>query len=474
MSDQLNVQKNTDIVSYVLDLFFPIGNVFRGMAIGLNLYQLACRDDGSMATSGSWYGYGFPITYLAIQIVLLALLLVWIDSDMSFSMLRLRRHGPVPVPGPGPGPSSEERAGTAGATIGVEKEAARVETMQGDDLLRMVRVSKSFGDNLAVDNLSLGLEQNEILALLGPNGAGKTTSVELLRGELKPDSGRIYLRDVDVTGQARQLTQSIGVCPQFDALDLLTTRQHLEFYARIKGISGAAVRANADIAMARVGLTPHATKQAAKLSGGNRRKLSLAIALMGDPAVLILDEPSSAMDAAAKRKMWKVLAEEIAPGRSVLLTTHSMEEADALATRAAILSKRLLAIGTTQSLRQRFSNQYHVELVLKSAPHSTVGEMRAVEEWVGEKFPEARMEGVNLAGLVKFMVPISSQPQGGGEMGVGKVISLLEEHKERLGVQDYSIGAPTLERVFLSVVRDNFVEEDERRRPAWRRFLGLT
>lgn len=500
MSDLLDLQRNTDIISYVLGIFFPIGNVFRSIGYGFNYALIGCRGS-TMATPGSWWGYGFPITYLALQVVLLGSLLVWLDRDLTFTMLRPRRRN-------GPAPEEETVTSAAAAaaasttTTGIEKEATRVEVAGDSDLLRMVHVSKTFKGTTAVDNVSLGLGQNEILALLGPNGAGKTTIVNMVRGELRPDSGHIFLRDTDVTGGARQLAQSIGVCPQFDALDLLTARQHLEFYARIHGVKGkASVRANAETAMARVGLTEHADKQAAKLSGGNRRKLSLAIALMGDPAVLILDEPSSAMDAAAKRQMWKVLAEEIAPGRSVLLTTHSMEEADALATRAAILSGKLLAVGTTQTLRERYSNLYHVDLVLATAPNSPPAEMAFVENWVRERFPDSKFEGVNVGGQIKFVVPVDSVagegpeeqsredkvlhvvPAGGdlgvrgapkkNGSGVGRVIEVLEAHKEELGLQDYSIGAPTLERVFLSVVKDNYREDDKKKRPAWRRLLGL-
>ncbi|KAK0657522.1 hypothetical protein B0T16DRAFT_386041 [Cercophora newfieldiana] len=471
LSDLLDMQRNTDIISYVLGIFFPIGNVFRAIGFGFNYARMACRDQGVMASPSDWWGYGFPITYLVIQVFIFAALLVWLDQDLSFAMFRPRRRTD---------PSSESEVSSASDNAtGVEKELARVQISSDKDLLRMVHVSKTFSGTPAVDDVSLGLGQNEILALLGPNGAGKTTIVNMLRGELRPDSGNIYLDNTDVTFGARKLAQSIGVCPQFDALDLLTARQHLEFYARIHGVKGkAAVRSNAEIAMARVGLTEHADKQAAKLSGGNRRKFSLAIALMGDPAVLILDEPSSAMDAAAKRKMWKVLAEEIAPGRSVLLTTHSMEEADALATRAAILSGKLLAVGTTQTLRERYSNLYHVDLVLKSAPNSPKEETVAIEGWVKQRFPDASFEGVNVGGQIKFVVPVESTTTEGTESnkkgsGVGRVIEVLEGAKEELGVQDYSIGAPTLERVFLSVVRDNFREDDEKRRPAWRRFLGL-
>lgn len=177
------------------------------------------------------------------------------------------------------------------------------------------------------------------------------------------------------------------------------------------------------------------------------------------------------MDAASKRVLWKTL-EAVAADRSVLITTHSMEEADALATRAAIISKRLLAIGTTQELRQAHSNEYHVHLVLKSSPVSTAEEMQAVADWVLRVFPHARFEGKNLGGQVRFIVPADA-PLGGEGCGVSyaqHLIETLEHHKEALALQCYSMGAATMERVFLSVVKESdAVEADEgKRRWHWR------
>ena len=178
-----------------------------------------------------------------------------------------------------------------------------------------------------------------------------------------------------------------------------------------------------------------------------------------------------------------------------------MEEADALATRAAILAKRLLAIGTTQELRARYSNLYHVTLVLRTAPESAADEMHAVETWVRERFADVAFEGESLGGQVRFVVPNASSSSpvaeaaaaagsnghahgAGGEDGttgveagarpvrrgcsISDIIAVLEANKEEMGVAEFSIGAPTLERVFLSVVRDNYVEEEEKRRPWWR------
>lgn len=303
---------------------------------------------------------------------------------------------------------------------------------------------------------------------------------------------------------------------------MLTVRQHLTFYARCKGVSD--VPGAVAYVMQRVGITAHASKTASKLSGGNKRKLSLAIALLGDPPVLLLDEPSSAMDAASKRVLWRTL-EAVAPGRSVLITTHSMEEADALATRAAIVAAgRVLAVGTTQALRKTHSNEYHVHLMLKSAPLSSVDEMRGVEDWARRVFGRAvRFEGENLGGQVRFVVPtdtpvpevVRSASRSGSESESGEsdsygsssgsdqddmdkavavervreikdgekrgsggrhatqsftryLIETLEAQKEELGVDSYSISAATMESVFMKVVKESdAVEHDEVLKRRW-------
>ncbi|KAK4160939.1 putative ABC transporter [Cladorrhinum sp. PSN259] len=499
ISDALVVQRNTDIISYVLDLVFPIGNMFRAMAVGFNLYRLGCREGEPLqAPASSWWGYSFPLTYLVIQIFVMLAILIWVDDDLSFSFIttRFSRAGKVTAT------NLSTLASTATSQVELKPVAAVKTTASATTpLLEISHLQKSFNSIPAVSDVSLSLHESEILALLGPNGAGKTTIVNLIRGQLRPDSGNILLRGADILSpeNADQISSAIGVCPQFDALDLLTAKQHLEFYAAIKGIPKAERASNIEALMDRVGLTPHAKKQASKLSGGNKRKLSLAIALMGNPSVLVLDEPSSSMDAAAKRKMWKIL-EDVSPGRSLLLTTHSMEEADALATRAAILAGgKLLALGTTTSLRKDYSDAVCVQLVLQSAPHSSQQEVDKVETWAKENFSGGDggvvFEGRSVGGQVRFMVGANwadnrerhreqqgerSSEDDGVSMstarngnGVARLIELLEQHKEELGLQDYSIGGPTLERVFLSVVKDNYAEEEDRKVSWFRKVFGV-
>ncbi|KAM5356058.1 hypothetical protein ACJ41O_002704 [Fusarium nematophilum] len=445
-SDAAQMDKLTLGIAFGVYLILPIGNVFRAMLIGLNVLEVGCKD-GEPTSPASIYGYGGPILYLALQVMVLLLIIIWIEGDIAlFRSKGGRAASPIDTEKGAHGTTSEE----------VKAEESRVEDAESD-LLRALHLSKSFKSNKAVDDVSFGLPQGDVMALIGPNGAGKSTLVNLIQSELSPDAGKVLLRGQDA--RTRSAQKYLGVCPQYDALDLMNTRDHLSFYARIMGIKD--VNSNVEHLMKRLNLTPHAHTLATKLSGGNKRKLSLAIALMGKPPVLVLDEPTSAMDAVAKRAFWKII-QEITPNRSLLLTTHSMEEADTLATRTAIISKRLLAVGTTQALRRRYSNVYYVSLLLATAPTSAPEEMDGVRSWVVASLPGAQLERDMLGGQVRFTIP--------GASPVARIIELLERSKDEVGVEYYSIGGATLERVFLSVVRENDVQEEDgvEKGRAWR------
>ena len=310
-----------------------------------------------------------------------------------------------------------------------------------------------------------------MFSLLGPNGAGKSTTISLIRGDIQPSrrGGEILVENVSVSRHRAQARSHLGVCPQFDAMDVLTVNEHLDFYARIRGVPDPAH--NVKEVMRAVGLQTYANRMAQKLSGGNKRKLSLGIALMGNPSVLLLDEPSSGMDAASKRVMWRTLA-SVVPGRSIVLTTHSMEEADALADRAGIMAGRMLALGTTDYLRRKHGSAYYVHLVSKDAPHTSDVEMRRVRDWILEHFPHADVEEKTYHGQLRFSVPVGRSYLGekGEELdqitsasesgGISALFSRLEHEKEQLNIEYYSVSQTTLDQVFLSIVGKHEVEEE--------------
>ncbi|KAL8829276.1 MAG: hypothetical protein Q9170_006238, partial [Blastenia crenularia] len=217
------------------------------------------------------------------------------------------------------------------------------------------------------------------------------TAISLIRGDIPPSSpsSAIHISSHSILTHRTTARHHLGVCPQFSASDLLTVSQHLHFYAQIRGVPNPSH--NIEQLILAFNLEPYRHRLAQKLSGGTKRKLSLAIALIGNPSVLLLDEPSSGLDAKAKRDMWDALR-AVGRGRSIVLTTHSMEEADALADRAGIMAGRMLTVGTVEDLRRRWGDGYHVHLVMRSAPHTSPQEMGFVTEWVRKSFPNAEVE----------------------------------------------------------------------------------
>ncbi|KAK4625533.1 Retinal-specific phospholipid-transporting ATPase ABCA4 [Fulvia fulva] len=316
---------------------------------------------------------------------------------------------------------------------------------------------QSFKDNKAVDDVSFGIMPSEKFALLGPNGAGKSTLISLIRGDLQMDgsssNAEIHIAGDSLISSPVAAKQHLGVCPQFDAVDSMTLKEHLEFYAQARGLSSKEKDENINKIISRLGLGDHTNKLVKKLSGGTKRKMSLGIALVGNPFVLLLDEPSSGMDAASKRALWSTLT-AISEGRSLLITTHSMEEGDALCDRAGIMAGRMLALGTIKSLHERYSDKVYVHLVHQNAPRSTPEKMASLWQWVNSTFLVAETEK-SVGGQARFAVPRARQGTQSDQLldgsHLGKLFQAMEAHKERASIRDYSIGHATLDQVFVNV-----------------------
>ncbi|KAJ9663808.1 hypothetical protein H2198_000568 [Neophaeococcomyces mojaviensis] len=438
----------------------PIANVQRALFVALNIFAITCRDRQLASYPGEITAYGGPILYLTLQSIFLFCILLWWDSGSLYRRLRRKKH-------------QQEVESKDTVEAEVSNELTRVASSR--DGLRVLHLTKQFKHNLAVDDITFGVPRGEVFALLGPNGAGKSTCISLIRGDLQPSrrGGDIFVNEISMIAQRARARALLGTCPQFDAMDTMSVYEHLDFYARIRGVSNPAHNAHA--VMEAVGLTQYADRMAAKLSGGNKRKLSLGIALMGNPAVLLLDEPSSGMDAASKRVMWRTLASVI-PGRSLVLTTHSMEEADALANRAGIMSSKMLALGTTDYLRQKHGDSYYVHLVHTNAPHTSDEDMDRIRNWILKKLPNARVEEKTYHGQLRFEVPTSKVPEHIQELSdKGKATTVTETHaatsiselffalelaKGELGIEYYSVSRATLDQVFLNIVGKHNVSEE--------------
>ncbi|KAF2280775.1 P-loop containing nucleoside triphosphate hydrolase protein [Westerdykella ornata] len=423
------IDRYLEIFHFAFATITPSGNLLRTFLLSLNTFSILCNGNRVALTRAPLNGYKPPI----------------------FAGNKVKTQH-----------TEEEIEAIDPAVVA---EIKRTEAC--NDSLRVLHLHKTFGANHAVNNITFGVPRGQVFALLGPNGAGKSTTISLIRGDVHPNrnGGDVLIEDISIVAKRAQARGHLGVCPQFDAMDSMTVREHLIFYARARGVSD--LTSNIEAVLSATGLTRFADRIAHKLSGGNKRKLSLGIALMGNPEVLLLDEPSSGMDAAAKRVMWRTLLGVAAPGRALLITTHSMEEADKLATRVGIMKRKMLALGS-------------------SAPETTEEEMEGVKDWVNRNVSGAQLDKWGSRGgghgQLRFRVlkaavhpnkeehiseadikrtPTQSSLTQNRSMDIGGIpglIQLLETHREQLGLEYYSVSPTTLDEVFLRVVGDD--EED--------------
>uniref|UniRef100_A0A8C2XZS0 ATP binding cassette subfamily A member 7 n=1 Tax=Capra hircus TaxID=9925 RepID=A0A8C2XZS0_CAPHI len=303
----------------------------------------------------------------------------------------------------------------------------------------------------AVDRLCLGIPPGECFGLLGVNGAGKTSTFRMVTGDMLPSGGEAILEGHSVAQEPAAAHRRMGYCPQSDAIfELLTGREHLELYARLRGVPEAQVAQTASYGLARLGLPQYADQPAGTYSGGNKRKLATAVALVGDPALVFLDEPTTGMDPAARRFLWNSLLAVVREGRSVVLTSHSMEECEALCTRLAIMvNGRFRCLGSAQHLKGRFGGGHTLTLRVP------LSRSKSAADFVAQALPGAELREAH-GGRLRF------QLLPGGRCTLALVFGLLAACGAEHGVEDFSVSQTTLEEVFLYFSKDQGKEEDEK------------
>jgi len=391
------------------------------------LWEQVCKKDiFDSHVAGTW------VTFLAAEFVVFTTLVIFIEwSKQGGCLSRVFHRSPQVDDEP-----YEEDEDLVKEQQRITSGAADDDIVWVKDLRKVYPGRGNVGPKVAVKKLSFGVPAGEVFGFLGINGAGKTTTLSILSGEFPATAGEARLAGLDMYRSRPQINQQMGYCPQFDAvLAKLTGREHLEMFARIKGINESEISGVVEDCIDKMNLREHCEREAGSYSGGNKRKLSVAIALVGNPKIVFLDEPSTGMDPEARRFMWNVIASTM-KGRSVILTTHSMEEAEALSTRIGIMvGGRLRCLGTTQHLKTKYGAGYTLELSSMEAVAD------AVEAWVADTFPGSSLVEKH-GGQLRYEI-------GRSESRLSVMFSKLEESRERLGITDYALSQTTLEKVFL-------------------------
>ncbi|MBX9246364.1 ATP-binding cassette domain-containing protein [Actinotalea ferrariae] len=280
-------------------------------------------------------------------------------------------------------------------------------------MVEITGLRKAFGSTSVLGGVDLTVDRGSVVALLGPNGAGKTTTVHVLATLLRPDAGRVLVDGLDVVRDAVAVRHRIGLTGQYAALDpLLTGAENLRLMARVAHLAPHAARARCAELLELFDLVDARDRLLRTYSGGMRRRLDLAAGLLGRPALMVLDEPTTGLDPRSRNDLWQVIRDVVADGTTVLLTTQYLDEADRLADRIAVLHHgRVIADGTAAALKRQVG-EAHVELVLAG-------------------------------GAVERLVTDGS---------VGDVRRILADVEARgLAVDHWEVRAPTLDDVFLTL-----------------------
>ncbi|XP_035822658.1 uncharacterized protein [Zea mays] len=298
-------------------------------------------------------------------------------------------------------------------------------------------------DKHAVRGLSLALRKGQCFGMLGPNGAGKTSFINMMIGLVKPTYGTAYVHGMDLRTEMNEIYTSIGVCPQHDLLwEPLTGREHLMFYGRMKNLTGAALTQAVEDSLKSVNLfhSGFGDKSVSKYSGGMKRRLSVAVALIGSPKVVYMDEPSTGLDSRSRSDLWSIIR-RAKKDCTIILTTHSMEEAEQLCDRIGIfINGSFHCIGTPKELKARYGGT-RILTITTSPEHE-----EAVELIVSRLAPGySRIYSVS--GTQKFALPRR-------EVGLGCVFGAVEVARREFPVLGWGVADATLEDVFVRVAKE--------------------
>uniref|UniRef100_A0A452I3D6 P-type phospholipid transporter n=1 Tax=Gopherus agassizii TaxID=38772 RepID=A0A452I3D6_9SAUR len=453
---------NSSAITFILELFEnnpslqKINNTLKNMLIifphfclGRGLIDLAMNQ----AVTDVYARFGekhvlnpFQWDFVGKNLVAMA-----VEGVVYFALILLMQHHLIPTrwfSEPAKLPISDEDEDVA-------EERQRI--MNGGnktDILTLQELTKIYAGRHrpAVDRLCVGVRPGECFGLLGVNGAGKTTTFKMLTGDTDVTSGDAVVAGNSILTHISNVHQNMGYCPQFDAIDdLLTGREHLHLYARLRGIPAEEIERVADWGIQKLDLQMYADQLAGTYSGGNKRKLSTAISLIGCPPLVLLDEPTTGMDPQSRRFLWNSIVSVIREGRAVVLTSHSMEECEALCTRLAIMVKGTFkCLGTIQHLKYKFGDGYIVTMKIKAPQPGLCPDPSPAERFIQVNFPGS-LQREKHYNMLQYQICSSS---------LARIFRLLISNKENLNIEEYSVSQTTLDQVFVNFAKQQMEDEE--------------
>lgn len=294
----------------------------------------------------------------------------------------------------------------------------------------------------ACRDVTFAVNTGDCFGLIGPNGAGKTSILSILMGTLGYNKGSCAVETSAIPADILHAYKVLGYCPQFDVLfDFMTTYECLYFYGMVKGIPESMLDEVVTTCLACLGLAEHRDKNTRELSGGNKRRLCVAIAFMGDPRVVVMDEPSTGLDPVSRRKLWNIIKTS-SKSRSFLLTTHLMEEADALCNRIAIMvNGQIQCIGSGQHLKSKFGQGYTLDFKLENDEAKMKQFLEMITKEVGA-FETREIHGCHAILVLPNQKPLSF------------MFRLMEQSREEYKIVDYTLSQTTLDQVFLQFAKN--------------------
>jgi ABC-2 type transport system ATP-binding protein len=244
---------------------------------------------------------------------------------------------------------------------------SKKEKSMAEMAIEINNLTKKYGDLVAVNNLSLKIRRGEVFGLLGPNGAGKTTTINMLNGLLKPTEGEIFVNGYNIKKDLKKIKNLIGVCPQHEAVyKFLTGRENIELFGILYDLKKQEIKERTDFLLKSINFVEESKRKAKTYSGGMLRILNMLMALIGNPEIIFLDEPTVGMDPRARRNVWKFISSLRENNKTVILTTHYIEEAEALSDTIAIIDYgELIALGPPKILLERYNAKNLEEIFLE-------------------------------------------------------------------------------------------------------------